>query len=79
MKHFVVSATSSAAAALLYTRFLSDAHQPDWGRAMFVGIFVGLISIFFVASNKKIGSERPRKSSKSATARDSDWPGVVAP
>ena len=52
MKHFVVSATSSAAGTLLYTRFLSHAHQLDWGRAMFVGIFAGLISIFFVALNK---------------------------
>lgn len=52
MKHFVVSATSSAAGTLLYTRFLSNAHQLDWGRAMFVGIFAGLISIFFVALNK---------------------------
>lgn len=47
MNRFVVPALSAAVGTLLYTRFLSDAHQLDWGRAMFVGLFCGLGSAIF--------------------------------
>ena len=31
-----------AVGTLLYTRFVSDAAESDWHRALFVGLFVGL-------------------------------------
>nr|WP_315219896.1 hypothetical protein [uncultured Duganella sp.] len=47
MKKFVVSALAAAVGVLLYTRFLSDAHQLDLGRAVFVGLFTALGSVIF--------------------------------
>ena len=47
MKQFVVSALAAAVGTLLYTRFLSDAHQLDLGRAVFVGLFAALGSVVF--------------------------------
>jgi hypothetical protein len=47
MNRFVVPTLSAAVGTLLYTRFLSDAHQLDWGRAIFVGLFSGLGSAIF--------------------------------
>lgn len=42
MTHFVGLGFGTAVGTLLFTRFLGDAHQFDWGRALFVGLFVGL-------------------------------------
>ncbi len=42
MKYFVGLGLGTAVGTLLFTGFLSDAHQFAWGRALFVGLFVGL-------------------------------------
>ena len=42
MKYFVGLGLGTAVGTLLFTGFLSDAHQFDWSRALFVGLFVGL-------------------------------------
>jgi hypothetical protein len=42
MKYFVGLGLGTAVGTLLFAGFLSDAHQFDWGRALFVGLFVGL-------------------------------------
>jgi hypothetical protein len=42
MKRVVGFALGMAIGTLIYTRFLSEAHQLDWGRAVFVGVFAGL-------------------------------------
>jgi hypothetical protein len=42
MKYFVGLGLGTAVGTLLFTGILSDAHQFDWGRALFVGLFVGL-------------------------------------
>lgn len=42
MKQIVGFALGMAIGTLLYTRFLSDALQFDWGRAAFVGLFAAL-------------------------------------
>ena len=44
MKHFVGLGLGMAVGTLLYTGFLSDAQQFDWGRSLFVGLFSGLAS-----------------------------------
>lgn len=56
MKRFIVPALSAAVGTLLYTRFLTDAHQLDWGRSVFVGLFSGVASIIFsvIGSNKNL-------------------------
>jgi hypothetical protein len=54
MNKFVGPAFGSAVGTLLYTRFLSDAHQFDWRRAIVVGLFVGLGSVI-------LSMLRPRK------------------
>lgn len=54
MNRFVGTAFGSAVGTLLYTRFLNDAHQLDWSRAVFVGLFVGLGSVI-------LSMVRPRK------------------
>ena len=41
MKYFGYG-VGTAVGTLLYTRYLSDAAQFDWHRALFVGLFVGL-------------------------------------
>jgi hypothetical protein len=57
MKQLVVSAFGAAVGTLLYTRFLSDAHQLDWGRAVFVGLFVAVGNIIFSATLSKKNRE----------------------
>jgi hypothetical protein len=47
MKQFVVSALAVAVGTLLYTRFLSNAHQLVLGRAVFVGLLAALGSVIF--------------------------------
>jgi len=47
MKRVVHFALGMATGTLLYTRFLGDAHQLDWGRAALIGIFVGLAGIIY--------------------------------
>lgn len=42
MTYFVGLGLGSALGTLLVTGFVSEAHQPDWGRALFVGLFSGL-------------------------------------
>ena len=42
MKRIVGFALGMATGTLLYTQFLSKAHQLDRGRAAFIGVFVGL-------------------------------------
>lgn len=42
MNYFVGFGLGTALGTLLVTRFFSDAHQFDWGRALFVGLFSGL-------------------------------------
>jgi hypothetical protein len=42
MKLFFDSASGAAVGLLLYTRFLSETHQFDWERAVFIPLFVGL-------------------------------------
>jgi len=44
MKNFLITASATAVGTLLYTGFLSSAHEPDWGRAAFVGVFCGVCS-----------------------------------
>jgi hypothetical protein len=53
MNRFISTAFGTAVGTLLYTRFLSSTHQFDWGRAVFVGIFVGLASAIFAAFSSK--------------------------
>lgn len=48
MKRVVHFALGMAIGTLLYTRLLGEAHQLDWGRAAFVGIFVGLAGTIYV-------------------------------
>lgn len=48
MKRVVHFALVMATGTLLYTRFLGEAHQLDWGRAAFIGIFVGLAGTIYV-------------------------------
>ena len=42
MKYFVGLGLGTAVGTLLFTGLLSAAHEFDWGRAVFVGLFVGL-------------------------------------
>ena len=42
MKYFVSFGLGTAVGTLLFTGLLSAAHEFDWGRALFVGLFVGL-------------------------------------
>jgi hypothetical protein len=42
MKYFVGLGLGTALGTLLFTGLLSAAHEFDWGRALFVGLFVGL-------------------------------------
>jgi hypothetical protein len=42
MRQIVRFGIGNAIGTLLYTRFLSDALQFDWGRAIFVGLFTAL-------------------------------------
>jgi hypothetical protein len=53
MKRFICISFGAAAGTLLYTRFLSGTHQFDWGRAVFVGLFVGLGCAVFAAVRPK--------------------------
>jgi hypothetical protein len=39
MREIVKFGVGNAIGTLLYTRFLSDALQFDWGRVIFVGLF----------------------------------------
>lgn len=50
MKNFLIVAAGGAVGTLLYTGFLSSAHELDWTRAAFVGVFCGL----GVAISKKV-------------------------
>jgi hypothetical protein len=43
MSRFLSTAFGTAVGTLLYSRFLSDAHQLDWERACFVGLLAGVI------------------------------------
>lgn len=58
MKQFLVSALSAAVGTLLYSRFISDAHQLDWARALFVGLFAAVGSIIFSVTASKKNRER---------------------
>ena len=49
--HFVSVGLGVATGTLLYTRFLGEAHEFDWGRAAFVGIFCATIA--FIWPSKK--------------------------
>jgi hypothetical protein len=42
MNYFVGFGLGMALGTLLVTGFFSDAHQFDWGRALFVGLLSGL-------------------------------------
>jgi hypothetical protein len=42
MNYFVGLGLGTALGTLLFTGLLSAAHEFDWGRALFVGSFVGL-------------------------------------
>jgi hypothetical protein len=42
MKYFVSLGLGTAVGTLLFTGLLSAAHEFDWGRALFVGLLVGL-------------------------------------
>jgi hypothetical protein len=42
MKYFVGLGLGSAVGTLLVTGLMSDVHQFDWGRALFVGLFTAL-------------------------------------
>lgn len=42
MKRIVKFGVGNAIGTLLYTRFLSEALQFDWSRAIFVGLFTAL-------------------------------------
>ena len=48
---FVSVGLGVATGTLLYTRFLGEAHEFDWGRAAFVGIFCATIA--FIWPSKK--------------------------
>ena len=58
MKLFFESAFSAAIGLLIYTRFLSETHQFDWERAVFVPVFVGLVRVAFAAVWPKKTQER---------------------
>ena len=58
MKRFIVLAVGAAVGTLLYTRFLSDAHQLEWGRAVFVGLFSALGNLIFSATRSQRSRER---------------------
>jgi hypothetical protein len=54
MKYAVGLGLGTAIGTLLYTGFLSDAQQFDWGRALFVGLISGLMgAVVSLASRKK--------------------------
>jgi hypothetical protein len=42
MRYFVCLGLGTAGGTLLFTGLLSAAHEFDWRRALFVGLFVGL-------------------------------------
>ena len=47
----------TAVGTLLFTGLLSAAHEFDWGRALFVGLFVGLAgAVFSLLTQKKTRS-----------------------
>jgi len=47
MKQFILAALGGATGTLIYTGLLSSAHEPDWGRAVFVGIAIGCAAVFW--------------------------------
>jgi|GEM_PF-5346212 len=46
---FAVSFFCAAIGTLLYTRFLSEAQQFEWGRALFVGLLLAIVAAVFSA------------------------------
>jgi hypothetical protein len=54
MKNFLSTASGTAIGTLLYTGFLSTAHEFDWARAAFVGVVCGACSA--VWSKKSINN-----------------------
>jgi hypothetical protein len=51
MKNFLSTGSGTAIGTLLYTGFLSTAHEFDWARAAFVGVVCGACAV--VWSKKK--------------------------
>lgn len=51
IKKFLIASSGTAVGTLLYTNFMSQAQEPDWGRAAFVGVFCGIIAALW--PNKK--------------------------
>ena len=47
MKTILAAAMGGAIGTLLYTYFQNSAHELDWGRALFVGVFSGLCNAVF--------------------------------
>lgn len=52
MKHFLSTAFGTATGTLIYTGLLSSAQQPEWGRALAVGIVCGLGSLAWPRKKK---------------------------
>jgi len=53
MKNFLITASGTAVGTLLYTAFLSSAHEPDWVRAASVGVFCGICSAVRLAKKSE--------------------------
>jgi len=51
MKNFLSTGSGTAIGTLIYTGFLSTAHEFDWARAAFVGVVCGACAV--VWSKKK--------------------------
>jgi len=58
MKTFLGSASGVAVGTLMYTIAFSSDHQPDWARAVVVGIAYGLLSVLW-SWRKKSKSSAP--------------------
>lgn len=53
MKLLLATACGGAVGTLAYTALISSAQQPDWGRAVFVGLAIGLASLLWTKKKPK--------------------------
>ena len=53
MKIFIGTACGAAIGTLVYTGLISSAQEPDWGRAVFVGLATGLFSLLWPQKKPK--------------------------
>ena len=47
MNKFLLPAFGGATGTLVYTGLISSAHELDWGRAIFVGLAIGMAALLW--------------------------------